>query len=538
MRKKLSLVFAALALLMLFFVSSFNTGVQAYEGSLFNAITGNVVNARNPATPIQHIIIIMNENHAFDNFFGVFPGVPAAYALNLSTCLPVKEGQTTSTPCDSPYNADDISSVQGTDQCHTEQCSVLDYNGGAMNGFVYGESTDRTMAYYDGSGIPQMWDLASYFALDYNFFSSAISYSEANHLFAVSANTPSYPFYNGNPDSESADFLNFTYPEIGTELTNNGITWGYYQYNWNDAKDCTGNYNSQAGLFTGSGGDGYWEGEAQFRQVQNTAIECSSLGNINDFENALASNTLPQVSWVEPEPSESCHPGQGTLEACQLYTTSVINDIEQSPEWAHSVTFLTFDEYGGYYDSVAPTEIDQWGDGFRVPLIVISPYTIQGLVGPCAAGQTTDCTPNYTYWNNSTQTGGTTNREDFSALLSTIEYNWGVANLTDIDGEEPNLFYMLNFSQPPLTPLYFSSNYADAVYPLSACYSSGGCQLGTAFAAGVFAPLTLASNSSWIVVSKSSGSSTKIYTVYNATTPSWAEPNSESANYSGGDPDD
>lgn len=298
MKKRVAIVLATLAVLSLFAQSAVSTAVQGYEGSVLKALSHQGASTSDPATPIQHIIIVMNENHAFDNFYGVFPGVPASYALNLATCLPVKEGQKTSTPCDKPYNADAISSVQGTDQCHTEQCSEADYNGGAMNGFVYGESTDRTMAYYDGSGIPQMWDLASYFDLDYNFFSSAISYSEANHLFAVSANTPSYPFFNGNPDSESANFLNFTYPEIGSELTNNGITWGYFQYNWNDAKDCTGNYTSQSGLFTGGGGDGYWEGEAQFRQVQNTAIECSSLGNIKDFENALASNTLPQVSGL------------------------------------------------------------------------------------------------------------------------------------------------------------------------------------------------------------------------------------------------
>lgn len=530
LEKRFLLVVAAIAVTMLFVVSNYSTSVQGFERFL---LKDNVVDASNPATPIQHIIIIMNENHAFDDFFGTYPGVPAGYNLNLFTCLPLKANQPGQTPCQAPFNADSMPQIQMTDQCHTEQCSVTDYNDGEMNGFLYGENTNRTMAYYDGSGIPQFWDLASYFDLDYNFFSSAISYSESNHLFAVAANTPALPFYQGNPESESGIFLNFTYPEIGTELTENGVTWGYFQYNWNDSTDCTGNYNTQKDLFTGPGGDGYWEGEAQFRQVQNTAIECSSLGNIKDFENALATNTLPQVSWVEPEPTESCHPGQGTLESCQLYTTSVINDIEQSPEWAHSVTFLTFDEYGGYYDNVAPTQIDEWGDGFRVPLIVISPYTIQGLVGPCSGTQTTDCTPDFNYVNNSTGYHGVTNREDFSAFLSTIEYNWGVKNLTDTDGEEPNLFYMLNFSQPPLAPLFFSSDYSQAVYPLSSCYSSGGCKVG-----GAFDPLTGAPTAPWVVAPASGSTSGKVYAVYNASSPAWAEPNSESANYSGGDPDD
>jgi hypothetical protein len=245
--------------------------------------------------------------------------------------------------------------------------------------------------------------------------------------------------------------------------------------------------------------------------------------------NALANNTLPQVSWLEPEPSESCHPSQGTLESCQEYVTSVIDDIEQSSAWNSSVTFLTWDEYGGYYDSVPPPQIDEWGDGFRVPLIVISPYTIQGLVGPCYASRTTDCAPSYKYYNNYTNSYGITSTEDFSAFLSTIEYNFGVKPIALRDAEEPSLFYMLNFSQTPLKPLFFSSNYDLARYPLSACNNDGGCNSGNPISSKPNAPDSL-----WIDIKQGA----KLYSLYNASAPSWAEPNTESAGYSGGDPDD
>jgi phospholipase C len=528
------LAIVALAVAGVFLVSDF-AQVVSYTDELVSGVL--TATGPTPKTPIKHIIIIMNENHAFDNFYGVYPNVPSQYALNLTSCLPKSLSQSNlRNPCDKPFNADNMSQVQMNDLCHTEPCSVTDYDVGKMNGFIQGENTTNTMAYYDGRGIPELWDLASYFDLDYYFFSSAISYSESNHLYAVSANTPAMPFYSTN--ATGSNFLNFTYPEIGSELTENGLSWGYFQYNWRDAADCSGNYRSQAGLFTGSGGDGYWEGEAQFRQVQDTAIECSSLGNIKDFENALATNTLPAVSWVEPEPSESCHPGQGTLEACQEYTTSVIDDIEQSPEWNSSVTFLTWDEYGGYYDSVVPTQIDQWGDGFRVPLLVISPYTKQGLVGVCPAGTpsgtTKVCVPSFTYYNNASLVHGVTQAEDFSAFLSTIEYNWGLGNLTDTDGEEPNLFYTLNFSQDPLEPLYFNPNYNLSAYPLSRCYAGDGCRLGTAFVTNVsqMSPANL-----WLIENHAatSTSSAKVYSVYNASSPSWAEPNQESERLCGCD---
>jgi phospholipase C len=504
--------------------------IQGYEQTISDGILAsqNTANSISARTPIQHIIIIMNENHGFDNFYGVYPGLPLNYNLNLSVCVPYKIEQKTKNPCEKPFNADNISAIQETDQCHTEECSVPDYNKGLMNGFVEYD-TKRSMAYYDGKGVPQLWDLAQYFDLDYNFYSSALSYSESNHLFAVSADTPLYPYLHGNHDRFSDEFLNFTYPEIGTEMTKAGISWGYYQYFWNDKVDCTGNYNTEKGLFDGPGVS-YWEGEAQFRKVQNRPIECSSLGNMTDFENALATNTLPQVSWVEPSTPDSCHPGLGTLQACQQYTTSLINDIEQSPVWNSSVTFLTYDEYGGYYDNVAPTKIDEFGDGFREPLIAISPFTIQGLVGGCGQNKSVDCAPKYDFYNNYSGNHGVTTREDFSAFLSTIEYNWRLNNLTDTDGEEPNLFYMLNFSQTPLKPLFFNSNYSLAAYPLSACYNGGGCQIGQPF----YATAKML-GSSWLSVSVGgTGASARTYSVYNAPIPSWAEPVSESAAYSCG----
>jgi len=68
LRKKL--ILAAIGLTILFLVNNYNSSVQAFERSTLRDLSGNLVDASNPATPIQHIIIIMNENHAFDNFFG------------------------------------------------------------------------------------------------------------------------------------------------------------------------------------------------------------------------------------------------------------------------------------------------------------------------------------------------------------------------------------------------------------------------------------------------------------------------------------
>jgi phospholipase C len=466
------------------------------------------VSASNPATPIQHLIFIIAENHAFDNLFGTFPGLPTGFSENLSTCIPYSPSQGTKEPCEKPFNADNVSKVQESDQCHTYQCAIPAYNNGEMNGF-YETDGNRTMAYYDGRALPEVWDLAAYYNLNYNFFSSVLSYSESNHLYMVAAASPKEQVVDQNTP------WNLTFPEIGTAMTEAGVTWGYFQNNWNDSLDCTGNYtNPYIAKYVGGEYDGYWSGEAQFRAVQDTVVECSSLGNVKDFQNALMNNTLPQVSFVIPDPSESGHPSQGTLQSNQQFIASVINMIESSQIWPTSATFVTWDDWGGYYDSVVPAQIDQFGDGFRVPLIAVSPYSIPGgLIGGCDATHTVACSPSFNYYDNYTNVHGTTNQDDFSAFLSTIEYNWGIKPIAVQDAEEPNLFYMLNFSQAPLQPLFFNPNYTQTSYPLSSCYASDGCRLGTDFPGA--------------------------QPIYNAQAPTWAESNAQAAMYAGnGDPDD
>jgi len=91
------------------------------------------------ATPLHfnHIVIIMQENHSFDNMFGTFPNLPAGYGLNLATCIPLSTSQRHITPCDKPWNADSqAATVQGQDISHTRPSALKAYNNGKMNGFI------------------------------------------------------------------------------------------------------------------------------------------------------------------------------------------------------------------------------------------------------------------------------------------------------------------------------------------------------------------------------------------------------------------
>ena len=445
MNKRKSLVALLVVILVTFSISSYNRFSSA-----------SISLASTAKTPIQHIVFIIQENHGFDNMFGVYPGLPAGFGLNLATCIPDKPP--VATPCIKPWNADSKqTTVQGTDIPHTKTAASKDYNNGAMNGFVQSmpsSAKNYTMAFYSGKTLPYYWDYAEHFTLNYNFMSSALSYSWPNHLFTVAAQAGPLA---STCSSCSAEY-NLTFPQIGQSLTRAGITWGYYQYNWNDAIDCPPSSTTYTKSYIASnihgGYDGLWSGLADFTQVQMASTECKSLLNLNDLQNAISSNNLPAVSWVIPEPQVSDHAGQSTWINGQTYVSSVINLIEKSVEWASTAIFLTWDDWGGYYDGILPLQFDSAGEGFRVPLIAISPYSISGGIVQA---------PSYNYGAKFQNT----HQEDFSAFLSTIEYNWGLGNLTDRDGYEPNLFYMMNFSQSLLTPLFLASS--GVVYPLGSC---------------------------------------------------------------------
>jgi phospholipase C len=366
-------------------------------------------------TPIQHIVFVVQENQAFDHLFGTFPNLPKGDSEPMNICLPVN--LTSPQPCVKPWYAGSmVNQVQGTDIPHTRTTALADYNKGKMNGFVAAlyrnpcchSIYNYTMSYVNGTIIPYYWDLAQYFTLNPMFMSSELSYSLPNHLYSVAAQAGNLAACKGVCQTE----YNLTFAQIGEEMTQAGVTWAYYQQNWNDSIDCPSKpYTFDYINKYVHGYEGLWSGLTDFTQVQMDKSECGNLLNLNDLEKALRDNNLPEVSYVIPQPRNSDHPQYSTYEGGQLYVTSIINAIENSSAWKSTVIYLTWDDWGGYYDHIHPLQFDQYGEGFRVPLIAISPYSIRGAIVQA---------PAYHYGSKFTQA----RQEDFSSFLSTIEYNW------------------------------------------------------------------------------------------------------------------
>jgi phospholipase C len=254
--------------------------------------------------------------------------------------------------------------------------------------------------------------------------------------------------------------FDLTYGQIGTELTNAHVDWKYYSGAWNDKDNCQPyTKKTQFGL-NHTDFSFYWGVLIDFPAIQQNPASCHNMLNLSDLMQNVSSGYLPQVTWVMPDRPHSEHPkstGSKGLINGQKYTATLIDAISSNPLlWDNTAIFLAWDDWGGYYDHVAPNQVDQFGYGFRVPLIVISPYTKSGI-----------------YYGLSNQ-----KQEDFTALLATIEQNWNLPHLTARDASQYSLFYMLDFSQPPLRPLILPTSTL-SVYPFQTCISRGICSTGT-----------------------------------------------------------
>jgi len=114
----------------------------------------------------------------------------------------------------------------------------------------------------------------------------------------------------------------------------------------------------------------------------DTVREDGQLGNVQSltaFYAAAHAGTLPAVSWINPNQKVSEHPS-ASINVGQAYVTGLINAVMRSPDWPSTAIFLSWDDWGGFYDHVAPPQVDQNGYGLRVPGMVISPYARAGFI--------------------------------------------------------------------------------------------------------------------------------------------------------------
>jgi phospholipase C len=369
---------------------------------------------------IRHVIWIIQENHSFDNYFGTFPG---ADGVPPSTCLPMLPG---SQACVKPFHMP--AGGPSCDLAHEWEIAHAAVSNGAMNGFVWAEGSSYTMGYYDERDIPNYWQYARRFTLCDHFFSSLNGPSLPNHVYTVAAQSGGLV---DNPESLEGvkraldDDDGFSFPSMITMLSKVNISWKYYVETNPHPATVVLSPDGKSISYPEPQKFYLWNPLPGFKAIRDNPALMSHLVNQQQFYEDVENGTLPQVSWLVPDFDDSEHP-PADLDRGMWYVTRMVNAVMQSRYWKDSAIFIAWDDYGGFYDHVPPPQVDAFGFGPRVPVLVISPYARKGYIDPA--------------------------RYEFSSILKFIEARWRLTHLTARDDHAKPMLNAFDFNQQPLEP--------------------------------------------------------------------------------------
>ena len=430
-------------------------------------------------TQVNHIIVMAQENRGFEHYFGAmrqywatnnipdqsFDGLPQ---FNPTSGAAPLQGPVASNPgCDPLFpppnnctidsNSPSVTSLHMISTCEENPSPFwnedhVDFNRAAplsgtptLDGFVKTAGHDartttppftdvngrRAMSYYDGTDLPYYYFMASSFATSDRWFSPVMSRTQANRMYMLAGTSAGhvYPLPKGQPA--------LTVTTIFDSLQNAGVSWKVYVTDLTYAK--TPRHDSAIDFFSTAS-----------KYPQNIVP-------VSEYFTDVQGGTLPSVAYIEPGLDSGLdeHPGLddgrpgGSVKKGSQYVSTLINALMQSSSWGDSVFILTFDEHGGFYDHVPPqptvspdgikpldlTANDICGPpqtgptcdfaytGYRVPLIVVSPFTRKNFVSHTVA--------------------------DYTAWLKFVETRFKLPNLTKRDAAQMDMTEFFDFVNVP-----------------------------------------------------------------------------------------
>ena len=387
----------------------------AISGVLALTAVGPAVAAPS-STPIQHVIIIMQENRSFDSYFGTFPG---ADGIPNGTCVPLSLSQP-SAGCLAPFHDVHDSSIGGP---HGQGAAQNDLDDGIktdkMDGFIDSQNNQiaascakapkgylcvdegeqnrhDAVGYHTDMEIPNYWAYAKNFVLQDRLFEGVRAWSGPAHLdlasewYATCSNPARLStcvtgdVYNTSTSSAAK----YPWANLFQLLDVNSVSWKVYLGEGNEP-DCDDNSLTCDPVVQLPSVPSDWNVAPNFSYV---VAKGSAYLKAHDQSNDhlltdIANGTLPQVSWVIPSMDTSEHPGNSGVTAGEMYVTSMVNAVMQSPYWQNTAIFISWDDWGGFYDHVAPPNVDTnktafpiEGFGLRVPGLMISAWARRGHI--------------------------------------------------------------------------------------------------------------------------------------------------------------
>ncbi len=332
--------------------------------------------------PIKYIVVLIKENHTLDNYFTGFPGATTSTTAKLSSGTiinrPVAPSPLVATP---------------RDVCHSHKCALTSFNKGAMNGFnlikgavpASGTNDRLNFVRYTESQIPNYWAYARNFVLADHFFSTTFGPSFPGH-FAITT-SQARPLNNGecpgctkpirgclsqpaarmityNPATcvQKSEFPCWDIPSV-TDSLPAGFTWAEYG----------------------------WDTLLHIKSVSKQPNALSHFKPTSALMADLTSSKQPNLIFAHVLGANGEHPPRPVCPG-ESATVKWVNAIMKGPRWKETAILMTWDDWGGWYDSVKPpakkcANGDYMNTGFRVPLIVVSPYAKKGFVLKTPADQ-------------------------------------------------------------------------------------------------------------------------------------------------------
>ncbi len=376
-------------------------------------------------SPIQHVIIIVQENRTPDNLFQGLPGA------DISKTGLDSEGET--------VTLKPVSLAASFDLGHSRASFLTDYDDGKMDGFDRNLPEKfhlRPFSYAPASEVQPYLDMASQYTFADNMFQTQQAGSFPAHQYLVSGTSSALPttkysasdnpyderqptktapagcdapdyslvatLSRGNGDSGAGVFPCFDRPALSDLLDSAHLTWRYYQHLY---------------------GTGLWHAFDAIQHVRYGQDYANVISPSQTILTDISTNQLPALSWVMPaSEAYSDHPGSRSAKG-PSWVAAVVNAVGESQYWNSTAIFITWDDWGGWYDHVPPKMYNHFELGFRVPLVIVSPYAKAGFVSH--------------------------RRHEFGSILRFSETAFDLGSLDTTDKRSDDLFDCFDFTKPP-----------------------------------------------------------------------------------------
>jgi len=442
---------------------------------------------RNAASkvPIQHVVIVIQENRSFDNFFATFPGADgtttgkaAAMPSDIAEYCQQNGQRVVTQPTTIPLTEVTLTGVgfpknfatSFPDLYHLHAGYNLERDHGAMDGWdlsgfeAAGSGTPTctyTYQYVNPSDIAPYWQMAKQYVLADHTFQTQGSGSFTSHQDLIAGGTqiasnealidnPSFfpwgcdanppvrtavIFRDGKYEEYGGPFPCLTYTTLATLLDEYDVSWKFYGEPVQKESGC--DKGDTPGIFTAFDAIK----AVRYSSEWGTKVVWPDTKIFNDIKN----NQLPAVSWITPDGPDSDHPAEYKHKPCQIGTipeddgpswvTSIVNSIGESAYWDSTAIVILWDDWGGYFDHMPPPQPLNWqgGAGFRVPMLIVSPYVKPHV--------------DHTVY-------------EFGSVLHFIENVWNLPSLGRNDETSQSIGNAFDFSMSPRTFQKINSKYS------------------------------------------------------------------------------